>query len=104
MTGTCPPSSYVECRVKCIHRWSRARSASPSCSVRRRSAAWWSSCSPVVALLAQPQIDERFRGPYPRQRPEPARDEGGQLVVVLADDLDEQVERPRGDDDVVDLA
>src|SRR3954452_19933659 len=24
MTGTSPPSSNVECRVKCIHRWSPA--------------------------------------------------------------------------------
>src|ERR1700733_8028470 len=62
----------------------------------------WSSRSPAVALLAELQVDERLGHRDARDRPHPGQDLQ-QLVVVLADHLDQQVEGPRGDHDVVDL-
>src|ERR1022692_3624760 len=69
---------------------------------RRRCCARWSSGPPAVGLLAQFQVHEGLRTCHARNGPH-AADDLQELVVVLADDLDEEIERPRCDDHIVDF-
>src|SRR5436305_883384 len=61
-----------------------------------------SSCSPWVGLLAELEVDEGLRTGHEGHGADPAQDLE-QVIVVLADDLRQHVERAGGDDDVVDL-
>src|SRR5262245_27373663 len=61
-----------------------------------------SSGPPGVGLLAELEGDEALRAGHGRHGPD-AAEEFEQLLVALADQLDEDVERAGRDDDVVDL-
>src|SRR4051812_42368426 len=62
-----------------------------------------SSGSPRVGLLHQLEVDERLAAPHRRDRPDAVVEQLQQAVVVRADELDDDVERPGGDHHVVDL-
>ena len=55
----------------------------------------WLSGSPGVGLLAELEVDEALGGAHAGQRADPLVDHLQEVVVVLADDLDQQVERSR---------
>src|SRR5215467_14975870 len=88
-------------RVKCSQRWRWPLPAAPPRSCRRRH--WhWSSGPPAVGLLTEFQVHEGLGAGDARHAAYPAEDLE-QVVVVLADHLDEDVEGARGDHHVVDL-
>ncbi|MEG8034502.1 hypothetical protein QP157_03940 [Sphingomonas sp. LR61] len=57
---------------------------------------------PVVELFAELQVDEGLGAGDARDGPDRAVEQFDQVVVVLADDLDHQVEAAGGHDEVVD--
>src|SRR5579862_9434458 len=85
--GTCPPM-----RVKCSQRWSRA--------AWRRSAT--AIGPPVVELLVHLEVEEGLGRDDAVERTHPVGDVE-ELAPSLGDDLDDDVELPGGDDDVVGL-
>src|SRR5680860_1631826 len=83
--------------MPCLQVWCRT-DGWRSCLSQR-----WSSCTPVVVLLVEFQIDECLGGYHTRQGADPSRQQVEQLVVVLADDLDDQVKAAGRGDDVIHL-
>src|SRR6478609_9791589 len=105
MSGGPEPSvSQADWRVKCPQRWLRAASAyvepegvcvGPVGSLKVSGVVVISGLlpgSPSVLLLVELEVDERLRGADAGQAPDLAHHDVEEMVVVLADHLDEQVE------------
>src|SRR3954447_24240562 len=126
MIGTSWPSPYADSRVKCFQRCRRAaRPRSVPRGVVVAADSWatsWGvlvmpiSCgcagasrwgmvspgTPVVPLPVQLEVEERLGAGHAGQPPQP-REQVEHVVVVLADDLDEQVEAAGRAHQVLDL-
>src|SRR5215510_4386695 len=98
MIGTCAPASYAPSRLKCIHRWRRASSSSSSAE-RWSVIGSSSSRTPGVRLFVEAEVGEGLGRAHARDGADLVVEQREEVVVVLAHDLEQQVERPADDDD-----
>src|SRR5271166_5518709 len=62
-----------------------------------------SSSPPCVCLLHETKVDESLRLPDTFDAPDGVVEDSKEMLVILADELDQDVERACADDDVLEL-